>query len=100
MSDAWIQIEGEIVGYLHQMDDDTDHDVMIIRVDRWKHEGNQLWQTPRNELPVCVLRWIGNDNFLVKRGTVARDDDDDRLLGDVITFATNAEEQANYAMWN
>lgn len=100
MSEVWIEVQGEIVGYLHQLDDDTDHDTMIVRVAQWRHVGNQIWQLPRMELPVCVLRWIGNDNSLIGRGTVARKDDDDRLLGDIIRFTTNAEEQQHYAMWN
>lgn len=98
----WINVEGEIIGWLVRDGDGTeiDCDLAVVKVIRWKHESHQIWQTPRSELPVCVLRWLGNDCHVIKHSTVSRETEEEINLGDHLAFSTSFDEQDGYALWS
>jgi hypothetical protein len=98
MDGDWYEVEGLIIGFLHQTDD-SDDSLLVVRVNRWRFVTNGFWLDPKTALPVCVLRSATNDHEVVVRGD-GWTEESSPGLGDTIRFTTNREEQELEAQWN
>jgi hypothetical protein len=93
--DDWIWVRGKIVGWLDKTEHGeyvNDQDIAVVLVQTWKYAGNESLNEPRTHVPVCILRWMGNDfNVIVAL------DEFNVNIGDIIEFRTDREEQEKYA---
>ena len=88
----WVNIHGEVVGFI------GGEDVMIVKVIRWKYNGlGTGWRQPEIPLPTFVTRWMGNDFTVVEKVTGLTDDE--VVVGDMVEFTTNRDEQAK-SVWS
>lgn len=98
-NEGWFEVEGEIVGTLIQLDDESQ--TVVVNVKRWRDVSwaESTWcMVEYGAVPHFMVRHLMFDHVITVRGT-AYQEELGAGLGDTIRFTTNREEVENTVQW-